>query len=153
MELQITGLDQVQTRLKQAGPTLAQKAYAKALKAAGEVLRKEVSDRAPVKTEEFKGSNSLPPGALKADIQLQVKVSEQGGGATIGPSRKTAYVARFVELGHRQVSHGKKKGRKVIGHVPAKPFLRPAFDAAGDAAVQAFANSLIESLSVLEQHE
>ncbi len=153
MDIQITGLERVQERLKRAGPTLAQKAYAKALRAGGEVLRKEVQGRAPIKTEEFKGSNSLPPGALNADIQVRVKTTDQGGTASIGPTAKTAYVARFVELGHKQVSHGKKRGRKVIGHVPAHPFLRPALDAAGDAAIAAFQNALVENLSVLEDPE
>ena len=153
MQIQITGLEQVQTALKNAGPKLSRLAYLRALGAAGKVLQAEVQERAPVKTDLREGGNSLPPGALKSDIQVQVSSTDQGGQVKVGPSPKTAHVAYWIEFGYTLTSHGQKKGRKAIKHIPARPFLRPARDTVGEAAIAAFQNTLIENLSVLETPE
>lgn len=47
------------------------------------------------------------------------------------------YHAHLVEYGHSVVVGGKKgKGGKVIGFVPPKPFLRPAFDNKKEEAIK-----------------
>jgi HK97 gp10 family phage protein len=66
----------------------------------------------------------------------------------IGPSKKSFW-GLFVEFGHALVIGSKKKGnRKVIGHVPPHPFMRPALDENIDkvnAAIMDGINKALES--------
>ena len=130
----VTGLPGVLEKLRAAGPKLAAKAMRKGLRAGGKVLREAVAERTPVKT-----------GLLRENIKLRVSVSEKKmrGRASVGFG-KQGYIARFVELGHRQVSH--KPEKKEIGHVPAHPFMRPAFDSSVKKATEVFGTVVRASL-------
>ena len=64
----------------------------------------------------------------------------------IGPDKK-AFWGLFVEFGHAQVVGTKKKGnRRVIGHVPPHPFLRPALDENVDKITEAIIDGINEAL-------
>lgn len=151
MELKISGLDQVQRRLREAPNTLVAKSFAKALDRAGGVIAAEVERRTPIG----------PEGDLKEHVIVKVEVdtAARGGSALIGFSSATSgrtgkpmdLIAYWVEYGHRLVGHGKrKKDRKDLGKVPPHPFMRPAFDASADRAVEVFGDTLIDSLSDVE---
>jgi HK97 gp10 family phage protein len=126
------------------------------LRAAGELVRAEVASRAPVRT--MAGGNSLPEGALAADITLEVKQASTTGQqyAVVQPGRLTRHVARWVEYGHRIVrggqlkflANGKTRGRGGYSgeNVPAHPFIRPAFEATQASVVKTFAEKFIEAL-------
>lgn len=152
MELTITGLEEVQRRLKAAPKALAAKAYLKALDRAAGVIAAEVEARTP------EGETGL----LKESVITSVELDSEGRGGTAAVgfnssvSERTGkpqdLIAFWVEYGHRQVSHGSKKSsRHEIGQVDAHPFLRPAADGAGDRAIEVFAEVLSENLSVIEE--
>lgn len=48
--------------------------------------------------------------------------------ADVGFDRRMAWYGGMIELGHRLVKGRKKRDKKVIGHVPAYPYLRPALE-------------------------
>jgi HK97 gp10 family phage protein len=152
--IKIEGLAELESKLQGLPEEIAKKLFRRALRASGQVIQKEIQSRAPVKTEESgPRSNSLPPGALKADIKTRVTVTpEKGGGsASIGPSKKTAHVARWVENGHNIVGHRPNK-KKIGKKAKARPFIRPALDASAQKAVETFADVLGDAISELEKN-
>jgi hypothetical protein len=136
-----------------------------ALLAAGLVLKDALIQHAPERTDDKKSGTSLPAGALRMDIGGDVKIfPERGRGVLlVGPSDLTAHVARFLEYGHDVRRHGalfmSSKGKvkhhksgTVIGHVPPKKFIVPAFDESFDQALDAFYAKLKEGVEQMEQH-
>ena len=105
-------------------------AQRKALKAVGKTVQETIIAKAPVRTDGTPAGNALKPGELKADIKARVHIATDAKAATdtsyvtIGPGKKTAHVARFVENGH--VNTKAVRGAK---NTPAHPFIRPAADA------------------------
>lgn len=93
----------------------------------GGVMEKAIASRAPDKT-----------GALLAELATSVEVDSDrhGGTAEIGFGGDQAAVARFLEMGHREVGHRPLK--KLEGAVAPRPFIRPAATAAEQAANDAF---------------
>ena len=99
-----------------------------------------VMEKAPVRTDDAgPKSDALPPGMLKADIHAVA--GKTGRAWYIGAGPKTAYVLRWLERGHLLVRGG-KRGKHSIGHVPAHPVLRPAFDEYWQRALHATAEEL-----------
>jgi hypothetical protein len=115
-----------------------------ALQTAGDIILQEMVAQAPERTDEpTPDSDSLPPGVLKADLHTQLK----GGAILIGPSEIAGPVARWIEKGWTVTGHGKsKRGRKKIKAIPGKHFMSGAVDVAGEAAVNAFVESLSNAL-------
>jgi hypothetical protein len=111
-----------------------------AVGAGAAVLMLGVMEKAPVRTDAGSSkSTALPPGMLKADIHA---VAGRAGRIWfIGAGPRTAYVLRWLERGHMLVT-GKKKGKHEVGHVPAYPVLRPAFDEYWQRALHATAEEL-----------
>ena len=75
-------------------------------------------------------------GTLASDIHTEIdekKSTDTRAVAVIGPGKRGWY-GRIVEFGHDIVVGGRKRAKrapagKVVGHVPPKPWLRPAGDA------------------------
>jgi HK97 gp10 family phage protein len=148
--IQVQGLSELNAKLEQLPIEVAKKLFRKALRAGGDVLKKEVVNRAPVKTEDSgPNSNSLSPGALKRGIKSRVSVKPEKGAGTVSiqPGKNEAHVARWLETGYTLTGH--KPGKKQIKNIPAKPFFRPAVDSAGQKAIEAFTESLSENLNKL----
>lgn len=84
-------------------------------------------------------------GALQADLATEVLVDDdgRGGRAVTGFGGREASIARFVELGHREIGHEPLK--EVEGAVEAHPFLRPAADTAEPSALRAFEQRMGQS--------
>jgi HK97 gp10 family phage protein len=142
MEIVVDGVDSLKRRMASLQRQLAGPSMAVAVRAGGEVIRDAMISAAPILDERTAHSTALAPGALKADIKVRMSKREaekQGEPvAVIGPGKKTARVARWVEYGHRLVkggqlkilANGRTKGRgKLVGEVVEHPFLRPAFEA------------------------
>lgn len=148
--LEMENIDELSDKLKALGETTRRRYLKNALAEGSLVMRDAVEDAAPERTDTWtEGSDSLPPGALKSDIDVGLQMTDEGGHAFIGPGPKTGYVARFVEFGHRLVTGSrahKQRDQKVVGHVPAHPFMRPAADAAAQATLDRFAEQLTEDL-------
>lgn len=153
MQVRITGLEDVERRLKNAPKQLVAHAFTKALDRAIGVVEAEVHARTPEGPDQ---------GELKSNIVTAIEIDSnyQGGAAVCGfSSRRSARtgkpmdaIASWVEFGHVQVGHGSKKSsRRAIGHVPAHPFMRPAAAAAAERAIQVFTDSLLDSLTAIEE--
>jgi len=152
--VEVRGLAELDRKMSQLSEKLATEAALRANEAGARVFQDAAIALAPVKEVETPGSNSLAPGELKRDIHRDVSVT----GAAIGPGEKTGHVARWLEDGHKLIRGGKRarKGKKwgnvggqVIGRVAPHPFLRPAFDIAKQAALEAFEAELRKALEEL----
>ncbi|HPU35053.1 MAG TPA: HK97 gp10 family phage protein [Phycisphaerae bacterium] len=116
---------------------------------AGEHLREVALTGAEVIRAEAK-QNALQhkrTGTLAGDIHKEVAQETLGTRVVvrIGPGRKGWY-GRLLEYGHDIVRGTRKATRRVIGHVPPYPWLRPALDAkrreAQDVMAQEFRRRL-----------
>lgn len=130
----ISGIDEVQRLLDTAAPRIVKHAFAKALAAAAVPIVKELQIRTPVEH-----------GDLRRAITTKIAVSgdSEGGEAIVGFGRQS-HKALWLEFGHRMVTHKPRKAQ--VGQVPARPFIRPAFDASANKSVEAFTQSMTESL-------
>ncbi len=116
MRVKVVGADEIARRLNVMGEK-AKEIVEPAAMAGAEVIRKAASDNAPRRT-----------GFLAEHIVAEVKdVQPLKATIAVGP-HKDAFYGLFVEFGHALVRGGKKATRRVLGNVPARPFLRPALD-------------------------
>jgi HK97 gp10 family phage protein len=100
-----------------------------------------VTDNVPPRGGRFK---DMKPGHLRRSFKAKARRgtrTEAAAGVT------GSFVARWVEFGHTLKSHGKKSQRQVIGHVPANPFIRTAFEANKEQIMQAIRMGIIGYLS------
>jgi HK97 gp10 family phage protein len=113
----VEGLRELKANLEKLGADVAKGVMTEGLQAGGKVLMEAIGGVTPVHE-----------GELKAHIMMTTDVAPSGtsGEVKVGFG-KQGYKARWVEFGHRMVSH--KPDKKEIGHVPAHPFIRPGFDA------------------------
>lgn len=139
-ELQhVAGLKELQKALKELPDRIAKNVLRGAVNAGATVIRKEVQTRAPVYTGPVSQGHP-PPGTLKRAVyQKQIKelsnlfkqtafvgvrkgkqYRKQGKNGNLS---QDAYYARFVEFG--------------TANMPAKPFIRPAFEAKKEGATSA----------------
>lgn len=113
-------------KLESIGKDLAGKAMREAVTAGANVYKAEMEARAPgsikgkIIVYERKGEKTYTQGQLDAQISLLV-----------GPRKKDAYYAYFLEHGWMHTGKGSKTGGKWI---PPRPFVRPTFDAVNDKA-------------------
>jgi len=137
----IEGLEEVQQMLAGAPRVIVGTAFARALKAGATVIEEALVARTPVR--EIRSGGDIDEPALienlKVDITLDADL--RGGTAEIGFG-KAGYVANLVEYGHRMVSHEGKQ----LGSVQPHPFMRPAAELSADAAIEAFGDTLVETL-------
>jgi len=157
LEIELIGFDKLDANLRELeldGAT-GERILRKALRAGGEVVQAAIVERAPVRTEGLGGNSAnpaydLPAGALKSDIEVHVtKDKETNSFAVyIGSGKYTKFVATLQEYGHNMVSGGRlfnwrKRGKgRHLGFVPARPFVRPAWDESQDAAIEAIEESI-----------
>jgi HK97 gp10 family phage protein len=147
----IEGLRELDAKLAELGGAKGKQIVNKALRAGGLVFVDAIQERAPERPDLPSGT-ALPPGALAADIGERIGRDEEGfAAAIIGPQDATAHVARWVEYGHRLVKGGYSKSvyrrgvfvgyrgpGRAVDNVPAHPFIRPAFEAATQEAIDKF---------------
>lgn len=131
--VKIEGLKEIEDALAAAGPKLARGAVRKALKAGGAVFLKRAKALAPVLTE---ATPQRKPGELRNAIAEvdRMDARKQQGRARIGlkytkkgPQDPGVY-GLFVEFGTKKM--------------PAKPYMRPAYDEARKEAESVFTAEL-----------
>ncbi len=160
--VKITGLEEVNKMLTDAPSEIVRKGFRKALLAAAVPMERALRARTPVSNaiirwddegfREFEDHSHS--GELKADLKTWVRLSSRytgregspgiGGTVDVG-FRKYAYVAGWLEFGHRMVGHEPKKTE--LGVAAPRPFMRPAAGASASDAIQAFEDSLIETVN------
>lgn len=144
----VQGLRELQDSLKKLPDNIARNVLRGAVGAGASVIRKEAQAKAPVYTGEVSKGHP-PPGTLKrAIVQKQIrelsslfkqvfyvtvrrgkKYTKQGKGSNLS---QDAFYAAWVEWG--------------TSKMPARPFMRPAFEAKKEAAVQAIKEYLTKRI-------
>lgn len=99
--VRIEGFDRLERKLAQLARAFERRRTAEIRDDAAEVVLAEMQRLVPVRT-----------GALKDD--LAIADSDDGLSVLIGPAGDTSWRAHFIEFG--------------TVHMPAEPFIRPAFD-------------------------
>lgn len=135
----IAGLKELQAALKELPDRIAKNVLRGSVSAGAAVIRKETVNRAPVYSGDVSKGHP-PPGTLKRAI-YQKQISELSSKLTQvfyvgvrkgkkfrvqgkkGDKSQDAYYAKFVEFGTSKMT--------------ARPFMRPAFEAKKEAAVDA----------------
>jgi hypothetical protein len=162
---EITGLESFDAQLSRLEQSLRREIMQDALTQAGVVLAQAQVAHAPEKTDDIPGGNSLPKGALKSDIVVEVDLEDGPNiqAAKVGPTPDTAYVGRFLEFGHAQLAHGDnyeyeipgangrtrrkhRKHGKVLGFVEPHRWMQPAFDESANAALQKFQDVIVQGI-------
>lgn len=123
--LKITGLREVNAKLRSLADDVRRKVLIQGTAAGAKVIKEEAGRRAPQRT-----------GNLSRNLGTWVSSKNNGeiAEARVKPKKK-AYYGRFVELGTRKMR--------------ARPFLRPALDASGQAAVDRLAEKLKERVDAV----
>lgn len=153
LSIEVLGAAELDTLFGQMAGEEAEKICRKALRAGGNQMRAAIAINAPIRPDLPSGT-ALPPGALQSDITVTVsKNSENSFSAWIEPGFATMHAARWVEWGHRLVRGKSRRGKpgKVIGDVPAHPYIRPAFDANEDLAAAEVANAVMDGVDDMVQ--
>ncbi len=136
-EIQIEGLKGLQETLEKLAKKDSRRITRRGIAKIGQVIRKEMRNRAPIKT-----------GLLRNSIGYKTFRSVGGFRGTVGPGPKVFY-ARFLEYGAARHFIPSKNaaerfvviGGKVFSRVDhpgtsPRPFLRPAYDAVKVKAVE-----------------
>jgi len=134
VEADLGGLNAALDQLTQR----AQDAARPAAQAGAQVFYDEVRSRVPVSSQAHAtkgGKLVFQPGNLKAAIYQAYAEDESGDGRAtyrISWNKQKAFYGRFVEFG--------------TSRMPARPFLRPGYDAARAAAISAAQSVLTEKI-------
>jgi HK97 gp10 family phage protein len=115
--------------LGQLKPRVVRRVLKQAVEAAGRIVAKEAKQLAPVETGLLKKSIGIKAKQYPSGAAVAVVGPRRGFGKDVVRNGHTVYsdpvkYAHLVELGH--VIRTRKKG-PVLGFVPPKPFLRPAW--------------------------
>ena len=145
VRLQIGGLRAMQARLEALGPEL-QKAAEKAVLRAGAVPIRKAAKRF--------AKNSKDTGLLMQSISLSVKTNKGVTSARVGPRRgmrkKVTRTNSTTGETYEEIADPNNYSHLVeygTSHSAAKPFIRPAIDAAQDEVLSAMASGLDKHLT------
>lgn len=149
--VRITGIEEVCAFFDAAPKNIVKVAFGKALTAAAVPIVESLESRIPSRNnlfdeESFRSlEGTAESGTLKDALVTDVALSQDGKGgvASIGFG-KMGHVANWVEYGHHLVGHA--PGKRQLGEVRPHPFMRPAADSSADAAIEAFAGSIEETM-------
>jgi HK97 gp10 family phage protein len=124
----VKGLREVQARMRALPQVLRDKHLLGALRKAGEPMREEAKRLAPIRTGKLRANIILAKGRATgfehdAEVVLTVRLRGKRG------DDMNAFYWKFIEFGHAvRVPRG-LKGAGSLKRVPARPFIRPAFEA------------------------
>jgi HK97 gp10 family phage protein len=128
IKVTITGLDQLEQRLRNESKLMAKRLLRRAEKDAAKIWVEAISERAPAKTGYLKTHivmSSVAKGGIDGGIQVMV-----GGD-------KKAFYGIFAEFGTR--------------YQKATPFMRPAFEQTKQQVLDAFVADLKDELNTLKR--
>lgn len=138
----VTGLEDVQRMLAEAPKTVVAGGFVKAGTASGRVIEERLLAGTPERDEGER--NEDEPHLIDSSV-IEIKLDSQNRGVQVKVGfGRMGYKALLVEYGHVLLGH--KPGKKPLGSVPAHPFMRPAADASAEPAIEAFAQSLAETV-------
>lgn len=125
--VQVHGLEELERALMQLPEEVSGKALQTAVNAAGRLIKQETQDRAPVGTVSHwigrKSKNKrAEPGNLRKYIRMQRLRNSKFSAAVAITWSGNAFYGKFLEFGTR--------------YMKAQPFIRPAFDARSNDAVE-----------------
>ena len=130
----VKGVEDTCKGLDQLPRSMVKHAFAKALAATSVPVVRALQARTPKLT-----------GDLVEHITTEISIDAQGrGGRADTGFGKEGWKARLVEYGHRMVGH--KPDKKEVGVVAPHPFMGPATVDAAEASVEAFDESLQDSI-------
>lgn len=148
-DIAIEGLEDVLAAMAALPDSITKNAAPFAMRKGANVIAKEAASRAPVRTGNLKKLIAVRKRKRKpADVAIAYSVGVLGGAAsTYGDTKgnrkkqrvgkmlqeQNAYYWRFLEFGTEKMK--------------AKPFLRPAFDSAGEDAIDAIAEGFRTGLT------
>jgi HK97 gp10 family phage protein len=133
----MSGLAELREKLDALPTKLAKRVIRPALQSGAEIIQQEAGVRAPRKS-----------GTLTTHIGIDLIVhNDLTAEAHVGPT-DAAFWGKFSELGTAPHEESSPKGTKPYMHPgePARPWLRPAFSARGQEAVQAMADEIRDGL-------
>lgn len=134
--MHLSGVAELERKLEALNAATASADLQEAALAGAAPILEAILESAPVRT-----------GELRASILAEVVASDRDH-VTVEIGAFGDPAAHLVEFGHQQVAGGVlDKGGHVVGHVPAHPFARPAFDREKTPAVDALAKRLREQLT------
>ena len=154
MGITVRGIPELQRNLLAFPKLLMMECIAVALRRAADVFVAVVRARCPMGKGEFDAeSGEFADGFahLVEAVEAKVIIDPRGHGRARIGFGKLGYRALFVEFGHRMVGHrnqGRVADLRSLGKdVPAHPFMRPAFEAGAEAALEAFTQAVEEYMS------
>ncbi len=121
LTFKIEGLDALDKAVRKLPQNIQKRVLKGALRAGGRVIAKEAKQRAPKKT-----------GTLRKSISVQVGKTRQGGAIAFVTTKPEAFYSHMIEFG--------------TSKIPAKPFLRPAFDATQQETIKAIGDALAKGI-------
>lgn len=148
----IKGLAEIERRLRELPEKVRRKHVRKSLKDATEIVRSDAQRRAPREDmtmdmwDYIYGVDTGPH--LKDNITSKVTVGANGASGKVGIDYKKVHHGHLVEFGTKPHRIGK------FSHPGAKkhPFMRPAFDARGDEAVEVITTQLRDAVEKEAQY-
>jgi HK97 gp10 family phage protein len=132
--MKFNGLDEALANLRKIPKQVVQEALEPALIAAAQPIVSALASQTPVKTSELLNHLMF---AISIDPATGKGVARVGFG-------KLGYVARFVELGHKNIGH--EPQHKDYGNVKPHVFMRPAFAESIGDATEAFTKTIKTTL-------
>lgn len=135
--IHMTGGAELERRLKALPGKIAKKLIRRALRSGAKIILAQAKANAPVDT-----------GALKKS--LKVRAAKRRGRGSVGVTVSTAegdfkgdqFYASFIEYGHKRGKRPGKGATDAREEVPARPFMRPAFDEKKQEAVNVISSTL-----------
>lgn len=138
----IVGLEEVHKMLSEMPKHLVVSGFAKALNAGATVIEQTLQVLTPESELDRDDGKHLVDSLV---IDVQVDSNGRGGYAEVGYGNQ-GYKANLVEYGHVMVTH-QNQGKREVGFVPPHPFMRPAFEQSGDAAIAAVQQSILQTVT------
>lgn len=141
----IAGAREIDELLKKLPVRVAKRVVGNAMRAGGRVVQREAKLRAPVGIEEPHPKY----GKLRDNIRVKT-VAEKGTSAAVAVHIGAAFWGFFLEFGTgvrrlkkaRVLSDGTTVFGTEVGPMPARPFMRPAWDSSKAAALDRIAKGL-----------
>lgn len=136
--LKLTGFKELADALRELGPRVARNSLRRAVSAGAAEIRNEARARAPVDTGEMRKDIMVKrerdtKGEMSAKYSVFVRSGKKSRLAGKGRNvQKDSYYWKFVEFG--------------TSKMPAKPFLRPAYEAKKEEAVKIIGENLDEGI-------
>lgn len=142
----VKGLDELVAALKDLPGNIEKGALRTGVFRGAQFLRDRVKEAAPI-------SSGYPPkgGRMKkyvpGTLKKSFKAKRRRGTRTEAAAGITgAFYAKWVEKGHTLKSHGPKRQREVIGHVPPNPFIQRTFEANKEQALEVMRRGFAEGV-------